>query len=207
MLKEYMAFRNESEAELIEKKSRFIAAGKAVRTQEEAEGFLESRRLLHKTARHTAFAYRLERLERMSDDGEPQGTAGAPILNLLKGEGVFNSCIAVTRYFGGTLLGTGGLVRAYGGAAKLCLKGNLSRFILCKTISVRADYTYAGKIQYLAGKADLLAMEPSYTDAVQFSFIIASKDSNGFCAKIMECSNGSAKIDVVEEVHHSYPFN
>ena len=106
---------------IIEKKSKFIATVMQVHTVEEADQYMQQLRKKYYDATHNCFAYQIgehNEFQRSSDDGEPQGTAGKPILEVLKGEGIRNTLICVTRYFGGTLLGTGGLVRAYGKAAK-----------------------------------------------------------------------------------------
>ena len=115
----YITLRNEAGAELVEKKSRFIARACPVTTEQEALDFLESIRAQNRTASHNVFAYRLRErnLSRYSDDGEPSGTAGLPVLDILERADITDAIIVVTRYFGGTLLGTGGLVRAYSGAA------------------------------------------------------------------------------------------
>ena len=121
MLKKYKTILAQAEAEIVEKKSRFIATVRPVKTEEEAKAFIEEMKKKYWNATHNVFAYQIgerNELQRFSDDGEPQGTAGMPVLSVLKGEDVKDTAIVVTRYFGGTLLGTGGLVRAYGHSAK-----------------------------------------------------------------------------------------
>ena len=121
MLKKYKTILTQAEAEIVEKKSRFIATVRPVKTEEEAKAFIEEMKKKYWNATHNVFAYQIgerNELQRFSDDGEPQGTAGMPVLSVLKGEDIKDTAIVVTRYFGGTLLGTGGLVRAYGHSAK-----------------------------------------------------------------------------------------
>ncbi len=122
MLKKYKTILTQAEAEIVEKKSRFIATVRPVKTEEEAKAFfIEEMKKKYWNATHNVFAYQIgerNELQRFSDDGEPQGTAGMPGLSVLKGEDIKDTAIVVTRYFGGTLLGTGGLVRAYGHSAK-----------------------------------------------------------------------------------------
>lgn len=121
MIKRYKTVAGRVEVEISEKKSRFIATMMPVKTQEEVDGFLGELRKTYWNATHNCFAYQIgerNEIQRFSDDGEPQGTAGKPILDVLKGEELRDTAIVVTRYFGGTLLGTGGLVRAYGRSAK-----------------------------------------------------------------------------------------
>ena len=119
----YITLRKEAGAELVEKKSRFIARACPVKTEQEALGFLEDIRAQNRTASHNVFAYRLRErnLSRYSDDGEPSGTAGMPVLDILERGDITDAIIVVTRYFGGTLLGTGGLVRAYSGSAGMAV--------------------------------------------------------------------------------------
>ena len=122
MLKKYKTILEEAEGEIVEKKSRFIATVRPVKTEDEARAFIEEMKKKYWNATHNVFAYQIgerNELQRFSDDGEPQGTAGMPVLNVLKGEDVKDTAVVVTRYFGGTLLGTGGLVRAYGKAKEL----------------------------------------------------------------------------------------
>lgn len=121
MSKKYKTIVRVAEAELTEKKSRFLAKVMPIETEEQARAFVEKIKKQYWDASHHVFAYRLGRegaLQRFSDDGEPQGTAGRPVLGVLEKEEVCNAIVVVVRYFGGTLLGTGGLVRAYGKAAK-----------------------------------------------------------------------------------------
>ena len=155
MLESYRTIQGPGEALVVEKKSKFIATVCQVKSQEEAEACLQQLRKKYYDARHNCFAYQIgekNEIQRCSDDGEPQGTAGKPILDVLKGEDVRNTLICVTRYFGGTLLGTGGLVRAYGKAAK---EGLLDAGIIEKRriqlIEVGMSYTLVGKVQYLLG--------------------------------------------------------
>ena len=121
MRKAYKILYREGTGELIEKKSRFIASFRSVKTEEEAQAFIEEMRKKYWDASHNCYAWVLGENgegKRCSDDGEPSQTAGKPMLDVLEGEGIVNICVVVTRYFGGTLLGTGGLVRAYSGAVK-----------------------------------------------------------------------------------------
>ena len=125
MLESYINLIKGGEGEIVEKKSRFIGQIEVVKTEEEAYAFIEKIKKKHYDARHNCFAFSIGEdmpLQRFSDDGEPQGTAGKPMLEVINGSGIHNICIVVTRYFGGTLLGTGGLVRAYTDASKEALK-------------------------------------------------------------------------------------
>ena len=145
--------------EIIEKKSRFIATVRPVRNEEEALAFLEEMRKQYWDARHNCYAYSVGRnreYTRCSDDGEPSGTAGRPMLDVILGEDIYNVAVVVTRYFGGVLLGTGGLVRAYSKA----VQEGLSESLLIEkkkgiSLKVTTDYTGIGKIQYIAGERQI----------------------------------------------------
>lgn len=156
--------------EIVEKKSRFIANVRAVKTVEEAQTFIEEMKKKYWDARHNCSAFSVGEdatLTRSSDDGEPSGTAGKPILEVINGSEVKNIAIVVTRYFGGTLLGTGGLVRAYTEAAR----AGLSESVIVDNIpgmriSIATDYTDLGKIQYILANNDIFTEETEYTDKV-----------------------------------------
>ena len=156
MLEQYRTIKDSGEALIVEKKSKFIATVYKVETPEEAEAYMVQLRKKYYDATHNCFAYQIgekNEFQKASDDGEPQGTAGKPILDVLKGEEIKNTLICVTRYFGGTLLGTGGLVRAYGKAAK---EGLLAAGIVekrrIKLYHLQMPYTLVGKVQYLLGE-------------------------------------------------------
>ena len=150
MIENYKTIYKGNEAEIIEKKSRFIATVRLVESEEEALTFLEEMRKKYWNATHNCFAYTIgERQEivRASDDGEPSGTAGRPMLDVLLGEGLCNTAVVVTRYFGGTLLGTGGLVRAYSAATQAGLAAST---IITKQygtlLEIQTDYNGTGKM-------------------------------------------------------------
>ena len=155
MLSQYKTVYKGGEGEIVEKKSRFIATVVPVHSEEEALKFVEAMKKKYWNATHNCYAYVIENheLQRYSDDGEPGGTAGKPMLDVLIGEEIHNAAIVVTRYFGGTLLGTGGLVRAYSAAAK---QGLASSVIITKNPGVKlrlaTDYAGLGKIQYILGQ-------------------------------------------------------
>lgn len=192
-----------AEGEIVEKKSRFIATCTPVHSEEEALEFIEAVRKKYWDARHHCFAYVLgekNELVRCSDDGEPQGTAGKPILNVLMGSEVHDTLIVVTRYFGGVLLGTGGLVRAYSEAAK---EGLASSVIITKMygvkLEIQTDYTGLGKIQYILGQRGIQILESEYTDAVRLEVLLEEEVKNQVCAEITEGTNGQAFLNILEE--------
>lgn len=185
--------------EIIEKKSRFIATVKPVSSEEEALAFIESMRKKYWDATHNCFAYVLgDRNEnaRCSDDGEPAQTAGRPMLDVLLGEGIHNTAVVVTRYFGGTLLGTGGLVRAYSRAVQEGLAG--STVVVrenCARIVIYSDYNALGKIQYIAGTMELNALDSQYTDIVTTTWLVKEEKKDTFIEKVTQATNGQAKIE------------
>lgn len=187
------------EGELVEKKSRFIATARPVESEEEAAAFIEEMKKKYWDARHNCSAYVIgERgqLTRCSDDGEPAQTAGRPMLDVLLGEGICNICVVVTRYFGGTLLGTGGLVRAYSGAVKEAL-GNSAVVVKQPGVRliVRTDYNGIGKLQYIAGQMGLTVLDTEYTDAVTVTLMVPQEETGSFLAQVTEKTNGKAVIE------------
>ena len=202
MTKEYRTVYEGGEGEVVEKKSRFIASVRPVSTEEEALAFIETIRKKHWNASHNCFAYVIgerSELARYSDDGEPGGTAGKPMLDVLKGEALCNTAVVVTRYFGGTLLGTGGLVRAYSQAVK---EGLASSVIITKIrgvkLKIATDYTGLGKIQYILGQNGLKILESEYTDKVEIQVLVPGEELEAVCSEITEGTNGQASLEAGE---------
>lgn len=190
------------EAEIIEKKSRFIATVCPVKSEEEAIDFIESMKKKYWNASHNCFAYVIGehfQIQRCSDDGEPGGTAGRPMLEVLLGEEIHDTAVVVTRYFGGTLLGTGGLVRAYSGCAK---EGLLASTVITKVcgqkISIETDYVGLGKIQYILAQRGIAVMNSDYTDIVRLEVLLSEGEIKEVIAEITEGTNGKAKIELQE---------
>lgn len=192
--------------EIVEKKSRFIANVFPVKKEEEALEFLEKIRKEHWNATHNCFAYTIgenDQIQRCSDDGEPSGTAGRPILDVLLGEKVHNVLVVVTRYFGGTLLGTGGLVRAYSKATQEGLKqSTIIEKFTGKEISVVTDYNGIGKIQYIIGQMELMVEEIQYTDIVTLLILLPLEQAETFEKKVIEVTAGKAEITDIREVYY-----
>ena len=208
MLSEYKAVYQGGEGEIVEKKSRFIATVIPAGSEEEVLAFIESVRKKYWDARHHCFAYVIgerNELQRCSDDGEPSGTAGKPMLEVLLGEEIHNVAVVVTRYFGGTLLGTGGLVRAYSAATK---QGLASSVIITKILGVKlcisTDYTGLGKIQYILGQRGLQILDSVYTDKVELEALIPEDELAAVKAEITEGTNGQA---VMQEGEFCYFAN
>ena len=190
-------------AEIIEKKSRFIADIFSVSSEEEALQILEKVKKKYWDARHHCWAYVIgdeQVQERCSDDGEPSGTAGKPILEVIRGNEIHNVLIVVTRYFGGTLLGTGGLVRAYTQAAQ---EGIAASTIVTKTqgykVKIQTDYTTLGKIQYLLGQKGIQIIDSVYQDNVEIFVYISKEEEILLQRDITEVTNGQTVVERIEE--------
>ena len=186
--------------ELEEKKSRFIASTHPISSQEEALEFIEKTKKHYWDARHNCYAYVLgdhHEIQRFSDDGEPGGTAGKPILDVLLGENVHNIVVVVTRYFGGTLLGTGGLVRAYSGAAKAGLENSV---IIEKQkgqqLLLQTNYSDLGKIQYLLLGNSIPILSEDYGADVCFEVLVPLDMVKKITEELVNGTNG--RISIIE---------
>ena len=203
MLESYRTIHENKEALIIEKKSKFIATVYKVETPEEAEAYMVQLRKKYYDATHNCFAYQIgekNECQKSSDDGEPQGTAGKPILDVLKGEEIKNTLICVTRYFGGTLLGTGGLVRAYSKAAK---EGLLAAGIVEKKrirlYHLQLPYTLVGKVQYLLSEKQYVIRESIYLEEVTFIVEVLISEGDTFEKWIHEQTNAGISITQGDE--------
>ena len=192
--------------EIEEKKSRFIAHVAAVGTEEEALAFIEAKKKQFWDARHNCYAYVLgeqAQTMRFSDDGEPTGTAGRPILEVLVGSGIRNIIVVVTRYFGGTLLGTGGLVRAYTKAAQAGIAASVVRTMCCGfEMNIVTDYNGIGKVQYLLGTRGISTEDADYGEQVTVRVNIPYEDKDSVIKEITDATAGKAKITVSEPVYY-----
>ena len=189
-----------AESEITEKRSRFIANVYEIHSEDEALKLLESIRKKYYDARHSCYAYVLgekNEIQRFSDDKEPQGTAGKPILDVIINNGLHNTLIVVTRYFGGILLGTGGLVRAYSSAAsegisKAGSAGYLSQVYKGIRASLSCSYNLTGKLQYLISSMDIPVENTLYGADVSFELIIPEDKYDAFTKKITEATNAAS---------------
>ncbi|XCP86793.1 YigZ family protein [Roseburia hominis] len=201
-MKNYKTIYREGQDEVVEKKSRFIAVVRPVHSEEEAAAFLEEMRKTYWNARHHCYAYVFgdhSQMQRCSDDGEPQGTAGKPMLDVLNAEGLHDTMVVVTRYFGGTLLGTGGLVRAYQKAAKAGIAAStVIEKCRGKKLTIRTDYTGLGKIQYILGQRGIHVLDTIYTDAVEIQIMASVEEEQELTVEITEGTNGQAHIEAGE---------
>ena len=205
MLDQYKTVLEGGTGEITEKKSRFIATVRPVSSEEEALAFLEETRKKYWDARHNCYAYSVgmnREYTRCSDDGEPSGTAGRPMLDVILGEDIYNVAVVVTRYFGGVLLGTGGLVRAYSKAVQEGFRE--SRIIEKKhgiCLTVTTDYTGIGKIQDIAGERGIPVLGSEYTDKVVMKLLIPSEDVDSVQKAVTEGTNGRAIMEKEKELY------
>lgn len=186
------------EGEIIEKKSRFIATVKPISSEEEATAFIAEMKKKYWDAKHNCSAFVLgerQEISRCSDDGEPAQTAGRPMLDVLLKEDIHNVAVVVTRYFGGVLLGTGGLVRAYQQATK---EGLAASVIIDKQegrkLTVGTDYTGLGKLQYLIAQKELTIIDTVYTDQVELILMVPIEKQEEIEKEMIEATNGNARI-------------
>ena len=185
-------------AELVEKKSRFIATLRPVHTEEEAAAFIEEMRKQYWDASHNCYAWILGgpgALMRCSDDGEPAQTAGRPMLDVLLGEKLYETGVVVTRYFGGTLLGTGGLVRAYQGAVQEGLKAcRIVEKQKGKKLAFTTDYSGIGKVQYYLAKSGVTILEQTFTEHVELTVLVSENGAEKLIKEITELLGGRVEI-------------
>lgn len=192
------------QGEITEKKSRFIATVRPVESEDEAVSFINETKKKYWDARHNCSAFvigKRQELTRCSDDGEPAGTAGRPMLDVLLKENIHNAAVVVTRYFGGVLLGTGGLVRAYQQATKAGLSASE---IIEKNdgavLFIRTDYTGIGRLQYLFAQEKITVMDTAYEADVLVKAVIPENDKKRIEKTIIEQTNGTAKLEWGDEV-------
>ena len=191
--------------EIVEKKSRFIANIKSVETVEEAQVYIEEMKKKYWDARHNCSALSVgteQVTTRCSDDGEPSGTAGKPILEVISGSGIHNIVVVVTRYFGGTLLGTGGLVRAYTDATRAGIENSdIVEKIPGRRVDIAMDYTDLGKLQYMLAQNEVLTEDTEYTDKVIIHALFPESDKEKLKKKITEATSGRVMTQEGEEVY------
>jgi len=205
MTEEYKELYLGGEGEIVEKKSRFIATTKPVKTEAEAIAFIEEMKKKYWDATHNCSAFVLGKsseLTRCSDDGEPSGTAGRPMLEVLLGEEIRNAAVVVTRYFGGTLLGTGGLVRAYTKAVKAGLEqSRIAEYQFCVRVAIETDYNGIGKVQYLLSKNHYPTISSEYTDTIRLEITVPEKEFQKAAAELIEATNGRVKLEELEKTY------
>ena len=204
---DYLTISAPAQASFIEKRSEFIGYISPVTTNEEAVAFINSIKAQHRKARHNVYAYilRKDNISRYSDDGEPQGTAGTPVLDVLSKRGLTDVCIVVTRYFGGILLGGGGLVRAYSHAASIaCDAAKIMDMRLCHRLRITTDYGLYGKISYLLPNYRTITLSSDFGSSVTLELLVVSAKLTALVKDITEASNGAALIEDCGEMYGDF---
>ncbi|MBR4728522.1 MAG: YigZ family protein [Clostridia bacterium] len=204
MTEQYKTVRAAAQAEFIVKKSRFIGYISPVTTSAEALEFIAKISKRHWDATHNVYAYviRNEGVKRYSDDGEPQGTAGIPTLDVLEKQGLTDCAVVVTRYFGGVMLGAGGLVRAYSHGAAIAVEaGGVVTRAVCARLTVTCDYTFYGRLAALVPASGGVVEETAFTDAVTLQLRIPRALEDGFRVALTEASNGRVTAVKIEELY------
>lgn len=208
MSESYIVPFGQGEAEYVEKRSRFIGHVWPVDSEEEARRYIEETRKRHHDARHNCWCYVLREgnILRYGDDGEPQGTAGQPMLNVFLREEVTNVCCVVTRYFGGILLGAGGLTRAYGGTAKLALnEAGVSRMRLWATIAIPSSYAMYERVRLLVEMEGGIIAGTDFGADVVLSVLLPAEQTQSLQEKLTELSAGQLELLVEEEAFRPGP--
>ncbi|MBU3180038.1 YigZ family protein [Clostridium psychrophilum] len=198
----YFTIKDESIAEFKEKKSIFIGHGKRVQSEDEAKKFIESVKREHKQARHNVYAYIIgenKEVQRYSDDGEPKGTGGIPMLEVLKKSDLTDVAVVVARYFGGILLGTGGLARAYSKGTSLAIKeGGVVEKVKGILIKIIIEYDLLGKLQHVCSRENFFIEHIEYTDKVLIEILCQFSRLEKLKTEITEVTSGKALFNVEE---------
>lgn len=197
----YKTVSRESETLLVEKKSKFISHVMPVDNEPDALAYLNKIRSQYPDARHNVYAYVIDEnnIFRYSDDGEPSGTAGMPVLDTIRKAGLVDVVVVVTRYFGGTLLGTGGLVHTYSASARQGLEasGIIIRMV-CDVVSVSLDYNMAGKLQHKIASEGLLLEDTIYGENVELVICSPQEETERLISEITDLTNGRAQCTVTD---------
>ena len=203
-LKAYKTLIRQGEDSFIINKSRFIGYGCPCETEDAALAFLAEIRARHRDATHNCYAYIVGAnmgVMRYSDDGEPGGTAGMPIIEVMKARGVTNACVVVTRYFGGVLLGAGGLVRAYSqGAAAAINACGVGMMHPTARYLMEIPYPMLGRMEHFLKSEPIIVEDKSYTDVISFTLIVREADEDGFLRRLTDMSEGRVEPLRVEEI-------
>lgn len=203
----FLSIHKDASTSFFENKSEFIANAFYVETKEEAENKIIKIKEIYKSATHNCFAYIIGKdklIQKYSDDGEPKGTAGVPILEVLKKRNITNCLVVVTRYFGGILLGAGGLVRAYTTASVLALeKAQIVLKELFYAISIKVDYTFLGKIEYVIKNLDLELITVEYLEKANIKVYIKARDFKKIEKMLIDQTSNNCVISIEKEMIRS----
>ncbi len=196
-MEEYRTVEFEADDYFIEKKSKFIGYVNPVKTSDEAVEFINKIKDKHWDATHNVYAYVLKEnhIQRYSDDGEPGGTAGIPVLDVLLKEDLVDVCVVATRYFGGTLLGAGGLVRAYSHTSKIAVQaGHIITMAECSIMSVKVDYAFYERMNILLNDFKANILDTQFADNVEIKFSVKEDRQDALSEKLTDLSNGRFKL-------------
>lgn len=205
MLPQYFTVKAEGTHEINIQKSRFIAHVKRAETEEEAQGFIQEIKKEHWNATHNCSAYMIgehDQIQKANDDGEPSGTAGVPMLEVLKKRNLKDTVVVVTRYFGGIKLGAGGLIRAYGRAVSEGIDSiGIVQRTLMTVMHVKADYTWLGKLENEIRSSDYQLKVIHYSDLVEMEVYVKEDKVNEFLEWMTELTNGQADMSEGEQLY------
>jgi uncharacterized YigZ family protein len=206
MLQKYRTIKEDNQHEVEIKKSRFICFLKRIETEEEAKAFIQQIKKEHWKANHNCSAFVLgdhHEIQRSSDDGEPSGTAGVPMLEVLKKNDLINVCAVVTRYFGGTKLGAGGLIRAYSGSvAQAIVHTGIVEGRLQQEVFVQLDYSNWGKMENFIASENLAVKDTQFTDRVVVTCMVDENQVDDFEAQVTDLLNGQVSFTTGEVTYH-----
>ncbi|MUG44017.1 YigZ family protein [Paenibacillus woosongensis] len=205
MLERYKTVRRAGEKEIVIKKSRFIGQIKPVESEAEAIAFIEEIKKKHWNATHNCSAYMIgerDEIQKQSDDGEPSGTAGKPILEVIKQQGLKNVAIVVTRYFGGIMLGAGGLIRAYtDGAVAATEAGEVITRVLHREVFAELDYTWLGKVENELRNREIRTGETAFADNVTLLCLPLESEAEAFKAWLVDLTQGQVVLKEGNQVY------
>src|SRR5690625_908387 len=205
MLSSYLTIKNEGSAEIIIQKSRFIGYVKRVETEEEAQSFVQDIKKRHHDATHNCSAYIIgehDQIQKANDDGEPSGTAGLPILEVLKKQNLKDTAVVVTRYFGGIKLGAGGLIRAYGNTTSETIRETgVVRRQLMQGFSITVDYSLLGKFENILRNSEHILKKINYLDTVEFIVYVKNGEEDTFQEWMVDLSSDQADV---KELNQAY---
>ena len=203
---EYKTIESRVEARFEEKKSEFIGYLAPVSSEEEACAFIEEIRAMHRKARHNCYAYILkDGGARHSDDGEPQGTAGVPIYEVLQKEGLNGVCCVVTRYFGGILLGAGGLVRAYTKAAADAVSAaKIKVMAFAEKVEISLDYSLYGRMPKIFEEFGAKVAEENFEDNVKITVFVREQFAQNLADKLVDSCNGNVKVEFQGKEYYDF---
>lgn len=204
----YITVKSPAESSYIEKRSEFIGHISPAETNEDAINFINHIKENNRKARHNVYAYILRdgNISRYSDDGEPQGTAGIPVLEVLRKNNLTDVCCVVTRYFGGILLGGGGLVRAYSHSTALAIEAaEVLKMYKCSELILSLSYDLYGKITYIFSDYEIKQINSDFSDGVKITARVKSELEKPFCNKLTEITFGKIKINKTAEIYDDFP--